>query len=153
MFRCIATFVIFTIALTGVWAKADDHECDTPGAEFRFVAFDIIIDAGDAELGAYQLDIKDTTGIARIVGVEAGEHAAFAETPPYYDPEALNNEGRIVLAAYSTADDLPTGKTRVARLHMQLCGEQNADFDVQVIVAADADGKELDAIASIIEGK
>jgi len=86
-----------------------------------------------------------------IVGVEGGAHEAY-KTPPYYDPAALHNEGRIILAAFTTGDDAPTGKTRVARLHLQIEGEQTPEFDVQLIVAADTDGTEFDATATISKG-
>ena len=66
-----------------------------------------------------------TAGDVKLVGIEGGEHAAFAQ-PPYYDPKALLNE-RIVIAAFNTAgaDKLPSGKTRVARLMVRVDGETN----------------------------
>lgn len=144
-----------TLAISTVLARADDHGCNIENAPVRFIAYDIFIDVGDAELGAYQLDIHDNAHASKVVGVEAGAHAAFADKPPYYDPKALHNTGHIVLAAYSTAEELPTGKTRVARLHLQVCGDVDADFELDLIVAADADGQETTATATAVpaEGK
>ncbi len=157
MIQRIATFVLIcgTLALSTVLARADDHGCEQDNAPVRFIAYDIFIDAGKAELGAYQIDIHDNARASKVVGVEAGAHEAFADKPPYYDPKALNNEGRIVLAAYSTVEELPTGKTRVARLHMQVCGDVDADFELDLIVAADADGQPITATATATpaEGK
>lgn len=146
--------ILTTLLLTGVLARAQtppQTERNDDIAGVRFTYFDVFINAGDAPLGAYQIDIRDLSGKSVIVGVEGGAHDAY-KTPPYYDPAALYNEGRIILAAYTTGDDAPTGKTRVARLHLQIDGEQAPDFDVQLIVAADADGQEFDATATISKG-
>jgi len=157
MIQRITTFVFICgmLAASTVLVRAEDHGCVEENAPVRFIAYDIFIDAGANELGAYQLDIHDNTHASKVVGVEAGAHAAFANKPPYYDPKALNNEGRIVLAAYSTAEELPTGKTRIARLHLQICGDVDADFELDLIVAADADGQPISATATATpaEGK
>lgn len=149
MRRLIAIMLILALstALVRAQTPVDDNAADNT----RFVAYDVFIDAGDDALAAYQIDISDVSGRMTIVGVEGGESTAF-DAPPYYDPKALHNEGRIILAAFTTDDDGPTGKTRVARLHMQISGEQPADFDAKVIVAADADGLDIDANVTITEG-
>jgi hypothetical protein len=87
-----------------------------------------------------------------IEGGEGGEHAAYAK-PAYYDPAALAPEGggRVILAAYSTAKDLPTGRTRVARLHVMVEGRgaesgkgEEVEFKVDLRVAADAQGRAIE---------
>lgn len=92
-----------------------------PTADVRFEAVDVFVDAGESPLSAYQFDLTTPAREgwqASIVGVEGGEHPAFRKAP-YYDPAALHS-GRIIIAAYSVDETLPTGRTRVARLHMEL---------------------------------
>lgn len=88
------------------------RKLDTTGN--RFVAVDVYVEAGDRKLAAWQVEIG-TDDRAAIVGVEGGEPAAYRE-PPTYDPAALQG-GKIVLAAF-TKGDAPTGRVRVARLHL-----------------------------------
>ena len=114
--------------------------------------------AGAATLAAYQVEIKaDGTGQRpmppdakiTLVGVEGGEHAAFKDAP-HYDPAALHEDrlkDRIILAAFNTGADLPAGKTRVARIHVQVEGPELA-FKVVVMAAATADGTKIDATAT-----
>ncbi|MCB9852317.1 MAG: hypothetical protein H6819_04415 [Phycisphaerales bacterium] len=149
MRKCIA--IILTLTLSTALVRAQTPSNDSAAVSTRFVAYDVFIDAGDTPLAAYQVDINDLSGRTKIVGVEGGESTAF-DAPPYYDPKALYNEGRIILGAFTTNNDGPTGRTRVARLHMQINGEQPADFDVKVIVAADADNRDIDADVTITEG-
>src|SRR5512140_2968924 len=77
----------------------------------RFGAVDIYVDSGSTPLAAYQLEFTATNGVAKIVGIEGGEHTAFRQ-PPFYDPKAIQHE-RVILAGFSTADaaGLPIGKT------------------------------------------
>ena len=95
-------------------------------ASIRFASVDIFADSGTDALAAYQIEITAEIkgGTVSLVGVEGGDPAAtrgaFAE-PPIYDPEALTHS-RIVLAAYTARDvkDLPSGRVRIARLHVQI---------------------------------
>lgn len=107
------------------------------GVEFR--AIDVVIDTGEHTLGAYRLELTGDSELLRIVGVEGGEHEAFAE-PPYYDPRALMG-GRIIIADLSTQTSLPSGKVRVATLHVQLKGDLPAELEVDLHEAASGDGR------------
>lgn len=123
------------------------------GARFR--AIDIFVDSGETALAAYQVDVK-AVGSAKVtlVGVEGGEHAAFA-SPPHYDPAALHEDqlrDRIVLAAFNTGADLPAGKARVARIHVQVEGGEPA-IEVVVVAAAGADGTRIEAKATAGESR
>lgn len=111
----------------------------------RFATIDLIIDTGDAPLAAWQIDLRDARGSAAIVGIEGGEHPAFAE-PPYYDPRAMMRN-RIVLAAYNTADAaaLPQGRTRIATLHLQITGNAEPDWQLELITAVDDQGQPITA--------
>lgn len=106
----------------------------------RFTWVDIYADSGDVPLAAYQLELRATSGDFKIVGIEGGEHPAFA-TPPYYDPAALQNH-RVILAALSTDDALPTGRTRVARVHVMIQGPPPT-YAATLTVAATASGDEI----------
>ena len=118
-----------------------------------FVFIDVFIDPQGKPLAAYQFELRTTGGDAKLVGIEGGEHAAFAH-PPYYDPKALLNE-RIVIAAFNTAgaEKLPSGKTRVARLMVRAGGgDEPPKYDVKLQVAASSDAKPLAGIISVVEG-
>ena len=127
------------LAIVALLSAAKPQAAGAPAA--RFVALDLFIDAGPTPLGAYQLsfDSKDAT----LVGVEGGESAAFAD-PPFYDPKALAG-GRVVLAAFHVGGDGPTGRTRVARLHLRVAGPADPTYTTKLSVAADAAGGKLDA--------
>ncbi len=122
----------------------------------RFTSFDIFIDPASAPLGAYQVDLRAVEGTIKLVGVEGGEHAAYA-APPYYDPAALHadagegGDGHIILAAFSTApaDQLPAARTRVARLHVQITGDAAPRFEARLTAAATANGEEITAKATV----
>ena len=117
-----------------------------PRPAVRFAAVDVFVDSGAVPLAAYQFELKARGGAFKIVGVEGGEHAAFRQ-PPYYDPAALMHD-RVVIAAFNTGRDLPTGKTRVARIHVEIIGNETPVYDVQLVVAGGADGDSVSATAS-----
>ena len=111
----------------------------------RFMPVDVVLDTGAKHLGAYQVEI--TAKNATIVGLEGGESKAFQDA--YYDPAALQGN-RIVVAAFSTADALPAGASRVARLHLMVTGNIDPakgmpEMASKLVVATDAAGKEIDA--------
>jgi hypothetical protein len=114
---------------------------------------DIYVDAKDKPLAAYQLEFSITNGNARIVGIEGGEHRAFAE-PPFYDPKAMQHE-RVIIAAFSTnaAGELPSGRTRVATIHLQSRGAAEPEFALKLHVAADSAGNRIPAEATVEERK
>jgi len=115
----------------------------------RFAAVDVFVDAKSASLAAWQVELDAERKGIQIVGVEGGEHAAFAK-PPYYDPKALKDD-RIVLAAFSTGKDLPSGRTRVARVHLRIEDGGDAAFAVKLLASASMDGKEASATVSVEE--
>lgn len=115
----------------------------------RFGWVDIYLDSGDSALAAWQVELHAITGDAALVGIEGGDHPAFAE-PPYYDPEALQSGERVVLASFDTARHVPTGRTRVARVHVRTRGE--VVWQVRVQAAAASDGRRLDPEVTIKEG-
>lgn len=122
----------------------------------RFKAVDIVLDTGESLLGAYQVEIVAKAGGTpalpgkiTLVGVEGGDHAAF-KSAPHYDPAALHEDqlkDRIILAAFNTGADLPKGKIRIARIHIQVEGA-DPTYTVTVKAAASADGTRFDATAT-----
>lgn len=120
-----------------------NEAADAPAG--RFEAIDIYLDAGETPVAAYQLAIRDPASRIAIVGIEGGEHAAFAQ-PPYYDPKAMQQD-HVILAAYSLAApaDLPSGKTRVATLHVHVSGDQPVQYQATLTTAAAADGTPIPA--------
>lgn len=117
----------------------------------RFEAVDVFVDSGDVPLAAYQFELAAETGQITIVGIEGGDHPAFRE-PPYYDPAALQQH-RIIIAAFSTQEGLPRGKTRVARVHVQVAGDIEPEYAIALKVAASADGERIQATATVSRGE
>jgi hypothetical protein len=118
----------------------------------KFVTCDIIIDSGQTPLAAWQIDFHGTVdgGTVELVGVgggsDQGDNAKPFAAPPFYDPEALAHD-RIVIAAFSTAKPelLPTGSTRVARLHLRITGDNalKPELSATLITAADSAGVKI----------
>jgi len=120
-----------------------------PPASFR--ALDIFVDSGNEPLAAYQLTFGSTNGSAKIVGIEGGEHSAFAE-PPYYDPEAMQKD-HVIIAAFNTAspDQLPRGRTRIATIHVRADAGSTPGYSLQINAAATASGKQISVKAKVEE--
>jgi hypothetical protein len=112
----------------------------------RFVPVDVYVDAGTKHLGAYQVEIAATS--AQIVGLEGGTPKAY-QSAPHYDPAAIQGN-RVIVAAFSTDQQLPTGDVRVARLHLMATGNADPaknlpDMTSKLVVATDGDGKKIEA--------
>jgi hypothetical protein len=116
--------------------------------QVRFRAVDIFVDSGNTPLAAYQLEFSVTNGVAKIVGIEGGEHPAFRE-PPFYDPKAIQQE-RVIIAAFNTdkPENLPTGKTRIATIHIQTTGTEQLAFQLGLQTAADSAGNKIPVTAT-----
>jgi len=119
----------------------------------RFQAVDIFVDSKEVPLAAYQLAFSVKSGDARVVGVEGGEHPAFKDAP-FYDPKAIQQE-RVIVAAFNTAasDKLPSGKTRVATIHLQILSEPPPQYALTLQAAATVDGGKIAAEVTFEERK
>jgi len=117
-------------------------------APANFQTVDVYVDPHGKPLAAYQIELH--TGAAEIVGVEGGQSPAF-KAAPYYDPAALSHH-RVIIAAFSLAKDLPSGKSRVARLHVYNASGQAVDYSATLTVAGTTDGSAIGASASISQG-
>ena len=140
----LPTLLLTALLATAAFAQRGD---DAPAA-VRFEYIEVYVDSDAAPLAAYQFELTDSAGSIKIVGIEGGEHQAFA-TPPYYDPKALKNN-RVIIAAFSTADDLPTGRTRVATIHVQVEVDVIPEIAINLEAAGDVEGNEIDAEVSIV---
>jgi hypothetical protein len=152
----ILVFATLTLIVGGVGKftydqeTRDSHPDTTLSTEpARFTWVDAFIDPHGQPLAAYQFELKSSGGGAvTLVGVEGGEHPAFAP-PPYYDPKA-NVQKRIIIAGFNTGDDLPKGRTRVARVMVRVTG--NPKYSATLQVAASQEAKPIDATVSVSEG-
>jgi hypothetical protein len=121
-------------------------------AAVRFGYLDVYVDPGAKPLAAYQVELTPTAGDVVLTGLEGGEHAAF-RAAPYYDPAALHAaRSRVIVAGFNTGADLPRGRTRVARLHLQITGSAEAAWATKLQVAASSDGKPIDAKVTVSAG-
>ena len=118
-------------------------------APTRFAYVDVYVDSADRPLAAYQLELKADAGDVKIVGIEGGEHAAF-KPAPYYDKAAMSGD-RVILAAFNTGNDLPKGKTRVARVMVQVTGDAKPEYRFTLTTAATTGGEKIPAVVSIVQ--
>lgn len=125
----------------GLWQSGAAQPDGSP----RFAAVDIYLDSAKP-VAAWQFDFSSRSG--KIVGVENGESEAFEGTP-YYDREAvqLGTADRIVVADFSLAEPgrLPSGRIRIATLHLVLNGASEPEFDLGLVTAVTHDGVTIDA--------
>lgn len=142
---------ILLVALSGAQQPAPAP--DAPRRPVHFLPMDVIVDSGDAPLAAYQVEVWAPDAEVMLVGLEGGEHAAFAE-PPYYDPVAKERyHERLIVAAFNTASTLPAGPTRVARLHLAVVGAAEPRLVVKLATAATSDGTPIEATATVTPAK
>ena len=154
MRRPPAILLVIAPALLAAVVAAQVRQGDRPASApssptVRFGHVDVFIQTTDALLAAYQCEIDATAGDVALVGIEGGEHPAF-KVPPYYDPKALGRK-RIILGAFNTGADLPRGKTRVARLMVQITGDERPTYAATVQAAASGDGKTIPATISLTD--
>ncbi len=148
----ITSIILASICLiVPVLAQQSEQDYSTAQPAVRFAPLHIYLDSGNSSLAAYQFELKSTAGQIKIVGVEGGQHKAFKEAP-YYDPAALAND-RIIIAAFNTGRDLPADRTRIATIHLQIIGDAEPQYELKLIVAADADGKEIPAEITFEKGE
>ena len=147
------TSIILTsvCVIVPVLAQQSEQDYSTAQPGVRFAPLHIYLDSGNRNLAAYQFELKAAAGQIKIVGVEGGKHEAFKEAP-YYDPAALAKD-RIIIAAFSTGSNLPKDRTRIATIHLQIIGDAEPEYELKLVVAGDADGKEIPAEISFEKGE
>lgn len=158
------------ICLLSVWsltnvAQADRDAVEPPErqdidpapipVETAFATIDITIDPKGQPLGAYQFEMTVNHGAFMVVGIEAGEHAAFDHgRPPYYDRKVdQQHTDRLIVAEYArpkhAAKDLPTTPTRVVTVHFAILehavGPGPQTLQLTLTTAGNAAGERIDA--------
>ena len=141
-------FVLLWLALSGAQVAGEGKGADVA---VRFAAVEVFIDSGEQALAAWQFELAAERGDVKIVGIEGGEHPAF-KSPPYYDPAAMQHD-RVVVAAFSTGNDLPKGKTRIARIHVQIAGGVQPEYAIRLDTAGGPDGRRIQATLSLGKGE
>lgn len=151
--------IVFDVCLVAFVCAQDEIQPRTEGTNFsitqldgpnhidqntvRFEAIDVFVDSGVNSLAAYQFELVSDSAGVEIVGIEGGEHTAFA-SPPFYDPQAMNNN-RVILAAFNTGENLPSGRSRVARIHVQLRGPGAKQYRTKLTASATSGGQQIPA--------
>ncbi|MHC4115829.1 MAG: hypothetical protein ACYSSL_11025 [Planctomycetota bacterium] len=150
MKKLILVILVTTCMVVSVLAQQPEQGEMSVQTNVRFAPLEIYLDSNEQALAAFQFELKAVTGQIKIVGVEGGEHEAFKE-PPYYDPAALAND-RIIIAAFNTGSNLPVGRTRIATVHLQIIGDIQPEYEINLTVAADSDGQQIDATITTKQG-
>ena len=151
MKKLLLTVSLFFICISTVVASETKEDNCKEKISFRTV--DISVDSKTNSLAAYQIDIRYDKENVKVVGLEGG--AEGYKNPPYYDRAGLEG-GHIIIAAFVDNDThAKNGKTRVARLHLQIKGCASYELKTRPVVAAKPGGKEIpvDVEASFIDGQ
>lgn len=130
--------ILLTAALWSAWTAG--------AADARFSAVDVYLDSA-APVAAWQFEFGAAGDGMKVVGVENGDSAAFQGTP-YYDREAVQagTAERIIVADYSLAEaaELPSGRTRIATLHLMLEGPAGDDLRLRLVKAVGPAGNPVE---------
>ncbi|MEZ0266765.1 MAG: hypothetical protein ACAI43_18710, partial [Phycisphaerae bacterium] len=144
----VPTRLIFALLIALVATFAYTHpvggdDRPAPAAnDSRFTYVDLTIDPAGKPLAAWQIEFAAEVGTVSLVGIEAGEHPAYAKRPAYYDPAALAGR-RVIVGDYSLDKTLPAARTRVARLMLEIRGGVAPQYVAKLTAAADPDGKQI----------
>jgi hypothetical protein len=143
--------ILVTLALipthAGLGAEGNDAEpkpATKPQSGSKFTHIDLYLDPKGAPLAAWQLEFTAEVGNVSLVGIEAGDHAAYSTKPPYYDPAALAGN-RILLADFTLDPNAPKEKIRIARLMLEVKGDAVPQYATKLITAANSEGKRITA--------
>ena len=150
--KTLGAIIIFSMCIiVSVFAEQPGYYATETESSVRFTPLRVYIDSGERSLGAFQFELRTIRGDVKIVGVEGGEHKAYKQ-PPYYDPAALANN-RIKIAAFNTSGELPSGKSRIATLHLMITGSVEPEYKLDLTVSADADAEEIPAEITFEKGE
>ena len=130
--------------------QATVGDLQVPYVEVRSIAGGLVA-SGEPAKTEPALELTSRSKGIEIVGIEGGEHPAFAE-PAYYDPRAMSNN-RVILGAFNTGNNLPNGRSRVARVHVRVKGPGNRLWHTELTTSANADGKRIPAGISIAKAE
>lgn len=143
----LVAIVIAALSVTGGNAAAADT--------VTFATLDVYIDS-PRPFAAWQFRLSDRNHAMTIVGVENGDSDAFPDAP-WYDRDAVadGTADRLIVADFSLVGEvrLPSGRTRVATLHVMLDAERAPDYQLELVTVTSADGSSSNATASLVAGK
>lgn len=143
MRRGLATVLCCAVLMGAGWSAFSQ----SVGNGTRFTVLDIFLETAEP-LAAWQFELREASGTMRVVGVENGDSDAFREAP-YYDLAAVSEGAadRIVVADYSLrpAAELPTGRSRVATVHVQLEGTADPEYVLNLMAAGGTNGEPIQA--------
>ena len=116
----------------------------------EFAVYDLFLDPEGEPLAAYQVKIEDKNAAIKIISVEGGEHSSFQKAP-YFDPKAIQQDV-IKIAGFSTSkrQDLPTTRTRIASLHVEIGPEQTPNLVTTIEAASRPGGAKLRLKATLV---
>jgi hypothetical protein len=116
-----------------------------------FTTLDLFV-ASDTPIAAWQVELTERRGEMQIVGIERGDDSTFRD-PPFYDRVAIERGAtdRIVLASFSLsgAEQLPSGRVRIARVHVRTVGAAQLEYEARLVAAGTAEGRPVDAQLSL----
>jgi len=144
--------LLLVLAMLFSAAEGQEKPAQAPTeASVRFAAVDVYADSMGKGLAAYQVEVVCDPARSMITGVEGGETKHYAE-PPYYDPAALHDPrgGRIIIAAFTTEENPPSGRIRVARLHFRETGTGVPECSARLLAAAASGGERIEAKVEVI---
>ena len=143
MRRAPATVLFCAVLMGAGWSAFSQSD----GTGTRFTVLEIYLETAEP-LAAWQFELREAPGTMRVVGVENGDSDAFGEAP-YYDLAAVSAGAadRILVADYSLrpAAELPTGRSRVATVHVRLEGAADPEYVLNLMVAGGTDGEPIQA--------
>jgi hypothetical protein len=139
-----AFFLILLIAFLPLLGA--QQPSDFPQPSFR--TLQVFINPHGKSMAVYQFEFIGDPDV-KLVGIEAGEAKGFTD-PPYYDAAALAG-GRVIVGAYSLANDLPAGPTHIATLHVRV-GTGEPRYELKLKTAGGRDGSPIACDISIREG-
>ena len=124
---------------------------DAAADPVSFATIDVYVDSTQP-FAAWQFRLSDRNHAMTIVGVENGASDAYPDAP-WFDRDAVaGGADRLIVAAFSLAEPsrLPSGRTRVATLHVMLDAARTPDFQLELATVTASDGTALDATASYV---
>lgn len=151
MKRLLSVVLFAALCAGALLAQQSEPQPFAAPGKPRFAPLYIYVDSGSEALAAYQFELSAKAGDVKIVGVEGGEHPAFAQ-PPYYDPLALS-KNKIIIAAFNTGENLPKGRHRVATVHVQISGGVAPEYVVTLKAAATPNGERIPASVTVEKGE
>ena len=149
--KLLSALLVLCALAAGPVGSSDQRNSGSAIGVSRFKVIDVYIDSGPMPLAAYEFEFKATAGDVQIVGIERGDNHNFRD-PPYYDPAGLS-KNRVIIGSFNTTDELPTQRSRVARLHLHISGDTRPQYALSLIVAGSREGNPIAASVSFKEGE